>query len=300
MNTPKIPLEVTQLSVIWQALGERLPSEFSQKLLEGALRVAGSDNPIRGNLFAAAFRELISHSLRDLSPDKDIKACKWFKPETCDARPTRRQRMKYAVQGGISDSYLSETLGLEFNDWFKEIVVAYDELSKSTHLQPDTILSNEAEVMGLAIRSAEAMHRLLDAIGSTREGILKAVEEQLNKEAIDAILAETVLTIDNIAPHHSIDEIWADDIRVSKIDSEHVWYRVAGTIEAELQWGSSSDFRKGDGAAANHSFPFECDMRASVDSHTELLLDEVDLRVGHGNWASDADEDFEEVTPKNN
>ena len=284
-----------QLDVIWQALGERLTSNFAEKLLDGAIRVARSDNPIRGNLFASAFRELLSHSLRDFAPDKNVKASQWFKVETCDERPTRRQRMKYAVQGGISDSYLHDTLGLVFDDWFKEVIVANDELNKATHLQPDTIITHEADVIDLATKSAEAMHRLLDAIGSTREGLLNAVEEQLNREAIDAILAETVQTIDSLAPHHSIEEIWADDIRVTKIDSEYVWYLVAGTIEAELRWGSNSDFRKGDGAAANHSFPFECDMRASVSSPTDLLLDELDLRVSRGNWNSDADEYFEEV-----
>jgi Predicted pPIWI-associating nuclease len=59
-----------------------LVNEFSQHVLAGAFRVAADrQNPLRLNLFAAALRELFSHTLHTLAPDTEVTQCSWYTPE---------------------------------------------------------------------------------------------------------------------------------------------------------------------------------------------------------------------------
>jgi hypothetical protein len=63
---------------------------------------------IRLNQFAAAMRELFGHTLHALAPDANVTKCEWFKRVPKTNGPTRRQRAKYATQGGLSDDYIDE------------------------------------------------------------------------------------------------------------------------------------------------------------------------------------------------
>jgi hypothetical protein len=53
-------------------------------------------------------RELFGHTLHALAPDANVTKCEWFKRVPKTNGPTRRQRAKYATQGGLSDDYIDE------------------------------------------------------------------------------------------------------------------------------------------------------------------------------------------------
>jgi hypothetical protein len=53
-------------------------------------------------------RELFGYTLQTLAPDENFTECEWFEPEPGTKGPTRRQRAKYATQGGLSDDYIAE------------------------------------------------------------------------------------------------------------------------------------------------------------------------------------------------
>ena len=50
-------------------------------MLEGAFEVGESKNPIRGNLCAAAIREVTGHVLHTLAPDSRVSNCCWYKQD---------------------------------------------------------------------------------------------------------------------------------------------------------------------------------------------------------------------------
>src|ERR1700759_3976934 len=92
-----------------EELRKVLLDEFSNQLLTGALQVVGdAGNPIRLSQFATAMRELFSYTLQTLAPDVEVTKCVWFKQEPDTQGPTRRQRAKYAMQGGLADDYVAE------------------------------------------------------------------------------------------------------------------------------------------------------------------------------------------------
>lgn len=267
------------------ALAKRLIDDFSRTVLEGAIYVAqDADNPIRGNLFASAIREVFTHMLHKLAPDEAVEQCSWFKPESENGRPTRAQRQRFMIQGGLTDEYVVNELKLDVASLHNQLGVAVKTLNRATHIREGTVISDEAEVESLAYEIFAAFEALLDAVDHSHSELMAAVDEAATNEATDEVLAETIQTIDELATHHSIEEVYVDNVRTVWIDAHYVWYRATGTIGAELQWGSNSDLRRGDGAVLPHSFPFECDIPAPVDDPTTFETSMIELRVDDGGW----------------
>lgn len=267
------------------AIASRLLDDFSRTVLRGALRVADDDgNPIRGNLFATAIREVLGHMLHELAPDDEVEQCSWFLRETADGRPTRAQRQRYVIQGGLSDRYVEETLNLDVDALRRQLRDCIKALNKATHLRPGTVLSETDGVEALVQDALGSLASLLDAIDHCRTEMMVAVTEAVGDEATDEVLRETIQAIDELATHHSIEEVYVDEVKTVKIDAHFVWYRATGTIGAELQWGSSSDFRRGDGATLDHSFPFICVIPATVGDPERFETSMIDLLVSDGDW----------------
>jgi len=277
--------ETIQFGVDVDALGRRLIDDFSRSVLLGAIQAAADGtNPIRGNLFAAAIRELLGHTLHELAPDEELRKCSWFKPETQDGRPTRAQRQRYVIQGGLSDGFVCNDLGLDVEALRQELSKAVDSLNRATHLRPKSIVADQEAVETLVCTALGAVTALFDAVEHCRHEMMTAIADAVVDQATEEVLQETIQTIDELATHHSIEEVYVGDVRTIKIDSEYVWYRASGTIAAELQWGSNSDLRRGDGATLDHSFPFECDIPAPVSDPRQLETSLTELRVSDGGW----------------
>lgn len=276
---------MSQFGIDIDALASRLIDDFSRTVLQGALRVANDDgNPIRGNLFAAAIREVLGHMLHELAPDNEVTQCSWFRSETDDGRPTRARRQRYVIQGGLSDRYVEETLHLDVDALRRQLRDSVNALNKATHLRPGTVVGETDAVETLAKEALGSLAALVEAVDHCRTEIMLAVTEAVVDEAMDEVLRETIQTIDELATHHSIEEIYVDEVTTVKIDAHFVWFRATGTIGAELQWGSGSDLRRGDGATLDHSFPFACDVPAPVDDPERFEASMIDLRVSDGGW----------------
>lgn len=120
---------------------ERLSGDFEHDLFEASLHnLDDSSNKLRFNNFAYSIRELTRHILARLAPDKNVINTTWYKPIDTE-RPdfiTRKQRMRYAIQGGLSNEYVSSSLGIDVDEIGKKINDTIDILSKYTHINPKT------------------------------------------------------------------------------------------------------------------------------------------------------------------
>ncbi|WP_421269554.1 hypothetical protein [Aeromonas veronii] len=116
----------------------------------GAKNLTEKLNPLRLNNYSYAMRELTRHVLYRLAPDDYVIACPWYKNETNkDKGVTRKQRAYYAVQGGLDNSYVENTLGLEVDDIHSRLVGAINSLSKFTHIEPKVFDLPEADIDAL-------------------------------------------------------------------------------------------------------------------------------------------------------
>ena len=269
-----------------ETLATFLQAGFEQDLYASAFQnLADLNNKLRFNNFAYAIRELMRHVLNRLAPTESVIKCSWYRDETKEAnRPTRRQRAYYAVQGGLSDEYVKNALGIETATIHRALVKAIDNLSKFTHIEPAVFGLSEAEVTAQSQNTKEAMEALCSTIQGCRQQIIKALWEQIDEKVIDEALRETLLAIDEIATHHSIEEVYTHLIEIENITHDEIIFKATGSIAAELQWGSDSDVSRDDGVVMEKSFPFSCWFSSPVDEPAAIEAREDGLLVDTGTW----------------
>jgi Predicted pPIWI-associating nuclease len=229
-------------------------------------------------------RILFEHMMGTLAPIEQVVQSEWFAPEREDKVPTRWQRIVFAIQGGLSDDFVKNTLQIDIAPVRKKLIKAVDNLSKHVHGREDTIIEGRDEQDVVASGAVEALGNLLDTYHECRATILDAIQQELDDAAVDALLTDTIQEVDELASHHSVEEVYVDNTSVRSIGAQFIMYRATGTIAIGLQWGSNSDVRRGDGAEADLSFPFYCDIQVSLDDPLSMSFSETNYAVDVSSW----------------
>lgn len=252
-----------------------LPDEFSAKILDGGLQVLNSDNPIRAHLFAAAVRELLGHILQSLAPDEEVQACTWY--VAVEDRPTRRQRVTYAVQGGLSYKIV-EQVGIDVSEMQDELTAAFTALNKRTHVRPKTILSDQHEIDEFSAMVVGAALEFLSAIDHSRATVAGALDSFASAAAFGQFVEESIDDLVVIAGHHYIEHADVEEVTVKRITARELHYAAEGTVYVTLEYGSGSD-----AGTMSAAFPFSCNIVSSVDA-LDKIISVDDLTVDTSSW----------------
>lgn len=264
-----------------EAIKTKLKSEFENQLFDACLQnLADTENPLRLNNFAYAMRELTRHILKRLALDECVLQCPWYKNETQDENGiTRKQRSYYAVQGGLTDSYINDTLELDVKEIHKNLNGAIRRLSKYTHIELTSFNLPDDEVDTFVTETIKAVFNFLVLIDECREMIISNLWEQVQSTTIEEILRETILQIDELCTHHFIDEVYTDNIKIHEINNQHIIFHASGTIGSEMQWGSNSDLRSDIGHVERETFPFACLLLSPVEDPNMIEVIEDSLGI---------------------
>ena len=259
---------------------------FEAELFEAALKnLSDQANPLRFNNFAYSIRETVRHVLKRLAPDHEVLRCPWYKNETDKTDGiTRKQRAYFAVQGGLSDEYVKDSLGLDSEANHRSLGKAIDELHKYTHIEPSTFGVPDAQAEQFAADTLSAVASVLQTVGECRRRILERLETQIDATAVDGVLSDSLPGLVDLASHFSVEEVSVGSVRVTSIDHERIHIEVTGTIDCILQFGSNSDVRCGDGAEIPQSFAFVCQLWCPVEEPDELELVEDSVGVDTRAW----------------
>lgn len=269
-----------------EQIQRQLKTEFEKSLFFAAFRnLNDSSNPLRFNNFAYACRELVRHILARLAPDDKVRSCTWYRNETeRENGISRKQRVYYAVQGGLADTYVKKCLGLDVEAIHRALRNATDRLSKYTHIEVDTFAITDCRVAGYVHDTLCSVCGLFDAIEGCRKMLIDALWEHIDLSVINTSLRDTICAIDELATHHFIDEVHTDNITIARIDSDNIWFLAEGSITCELQWGSNSDLERGDGVVFPQSFPFKCELWSPVHEPQNVQSDTRSLTVDTSSW----------------
>lgn len=235
---------------------------FEKELLDSAFINLLTPNPLRLNNFAYALRELTRHVLHRLAPDDELKQCQWFLPDkTSSTEITRKHRIKFAIQGGLSDFYVTKKLCIdEIDEVSSELNAIINRLSGFTHIEEATFKSSIENIERTADECLSATLDFVNKIDELRAEVADKLFDDINGVLIDRINSESVVELMEISTHQYIDEITAEKISVAKIGVNSMEMHVDGRIGATLMYGSASDRRKGDGAEIPVSFPVYSEM----------------------------------------
>jgi len=273
--------------IIELQIDEKL-TEFEKKLLDASLsQLKYKDNPLRFNNFAYSFRELVRNVYERLGPEEKIKKCSWYKKETsnddCNNRPTRRQRIKYAVQGGLSDEFVKEKLQFD-TEKYVEIVDLYDMLSKYTHISEKTFNISQDEGEKFVFQSLGTLIQIFEKIKMLREELRSKYEEIMWLKIHDVVINETFEELDIIATHYFVEDVQVEEIRIVNIDHKNVDLEISGTLEVKQQYGSSSDMKNGMGTTMNVSYPYNIKTRINVSKPLDIVISKEEIFIDNSVW----------------
>lgn len=258
-----------------------LETEFERDLFDAALANLNEPaNKLRFNNFAYTIRELTRHLLKRLAPDEQVKKCTWYRNETRDPNKlSRRERIIYAVQGGLSNTYIKNTLKIDVVPLNREVSQIINNLSKFTHINPSTFNIDRTLVEQHKNDTLETLLKLLDFIVSTKESIVQPLQEQIFDEVLQQALNDTYDTIGLVGMHAYMEDVWVHDHEVEDIDSEYVYITAHGSIDVE-----HSDGSRHDPAVVNHSWPFTSKFKCEVSAPTQLIDERPELEVDESSW----------------
>lgn len=261
-----------------------LKTSFEKDLLEAALKnLEDGNNKLRLNNFAYAARELTRHYLKRLAPDAEVLNAPWFKPHDPEKPKaiTREQRIKYAIQGYLSDDYRENVLKIDLNEISKNLRTSIDDLSKYTHVEPDTFDVDITKVTDISYNIMEDTLHFFMTINEAQIRVGDAVDACIDEEMVSQFYCETQDEIDILATHHEVLGYMITDLTQVAKDDETITKKADGFVKVRLQYGSDGDMRRGDGYETKIFLPFTSTFVANYknregDIHIESAKVNVD------------------------
>lgn len=272
-----------------------LLSPFEVQLFESSLKNLNDlSNKLRYHNFAYSIGELSRHFLVSLSPDEKVLGCKWFKVETDNGKPARIQRIKYAIQGGITDDLLIlwKFDIEELKETISDIKKTIDSLSKYTHINPDTFDLKDDEIENMSRKVLLAFESLVNTIYDYRNELKYFLDDIIEDHMISSVVSSSFTNIDMLAPHYSLDYSEVSDYHISEINESEIVVDVSGNVNVTLEYGSKAERREGDGLDLDESFPFYTKIRYAIsDEFPKGDYEVEDFDVDASDWYGDEDED---------
>lgn len=259
---------------------------FEKELLDAAFVNLLTPNSLRLNNFSYALRELTRHLLHRLAPSDELKRCAWFKPDpTSKTGITRKQRIKFAIQGGLSDFYVTKKLKLgELDEVAADLIKTISQLSNFTHVELSTFNTELAKVEDMAAECLDSTLQFVQKINELRILVAERLFDDVDSVLIDRINSESVEELMELSTHQFIDEIEPHKVVVELIGVTSLKMCVHGAISAMLMYGSSSDRKKGDGAEIPVSFPVYSEMEVHFKPPLGSYIDLNVFNVDTSSW----------------
>ena len=209
------------------------------------------------------------HFLHRLSPDENVKSCDWFEIQTQNEKPTRTQRIKYAIQGGITDEILKK---LDFdvkelNQEIRSIKKTIDALSKYTHINKDTFNLDEKQVEEKSQNVFEELKIFVERIKACRTDLKNHLDGQVEQHMIEEVIFNNYENVGMLARRYSIDFSEVNEYHIIEITNETITVEVFGDIHFNLEYGSNKERREGDGLDISTSFPFETKIHYKIQEN---------------------------------
>lgn len=258
----------------------KLGTAFEKQVFDAALQsLDQTANPLRLNHFATTLRELSRMVLHRLAPDAEIKACGWYVQTAGQPEITRGQRITYAVQAGLLDPFACNTLLVEVDRMRQELLQTITTLSKYTHVQPAVFGVTGQALDMIVTESLEAFLAFLEMIEECRESVEDAVESHARHALHEELIRRTIQELDELATHYTVDGAQIETVTISSMDSALIQFCVTGSVECQLQYGSSSDVRNGDGVVMDDSYPLTCDFEAPIATPLQVAVKRQTLKI---------------------
>lgn len=264
---------------------KHLEGDFEVGLFLAAIyNLSDENNLLRFSNYAYALRELFNHVIRRMAPSDNVEVCEWFAGLNERGNISRRDLYKYIIQGGLSDEYITNDLGLEVNRVYTGLRDAFNSMNRLTHISDKVFPIDNLRGRGIISEVNRCISDLFNMLESCHNEIIYKLDEKINNAAIEGAIFQSIESIDLLSTHSSVGELDINDVVISEINDSEIVFFVTGKVNVELQWGSNSDVRNDIGGVGEQSFPFSCQVRSSVLDPENVFCEEGAFQVDTASW----------------
>jgi len=267
-----------------------LETEFEKALFKASVSYLCSENdPLRFNSFAYSMRELYRHILSRLSPEEEIVKCKWFKiQDSNEGKSTRRQKLIYAIQGGLADKYVKDELGIEIDEFWSGISKSQDLLSKYTHVNENTFNILDEECSKFSSEILSSLGTIFALISEAKAEIVLMLYQHISNELINTFISNTISDIDILSTHTYVEEVDIEECEIIKIDSTNIYFSGHGNVHISLNYGSNKD----EPTELQDEFPFDFKFLSPTHKPELIQITPEDISIDTSSWFGDDDIDM--------
>lgn len=271
-----------------QQIKTHLKTDFEKALFDATLNnLKDTTNSLRLNNFAFAARELTRHFLDRLAPDEDVRKAPWFKLHD-EKKPnliTREQKIKYAIQGFISDEFRKTVLHVDLEDVSKNLISSIKDLSNYTHVGPKTFNVEDTVVEDVSYTILTDILNFFETIGNAKLRVDNAIYKCVDEEMVSKFYIETHNELDMLATHHEVLEYFVTSITPQSKDESTITMQAEGTVLVRLQYGSDGDMRRDDGYETEDSFPFTSEFVVSYKNREgDIHIESAEVNIDNSSF----------------
>ena len=265
-----------------------LETEFERELFKASVSYLCSENdPLRFNSFAYSMRELYRHVLSRLSPEEEIVKCEWFKiKDSNEGKSTRRQKLVYAIQGGLTDKYVKDELGIEIDEFWSGISKSQDLLSKYTHVNESTFNIPDDKCNKFASEVLSSLETIFAVISDTKAEVISQLYQHISNELVSTFISNTMSDIDILSTHTYVEDVEIEECEIIKIDSTNIYFSGHGNIHVSLNYGSDKD----EPTELQDEFPFDFRFLSPVHKPELIQITPEDISIDTSSWFGDDDD----------
>ena len=279
--------KVKRYEILADSILNRLESEFHKDIIHSSLIII--ENPsikTRFSNFAANIRELTREILQMLAPDDEVMSCHWYTIETKEneRNVTRVQRMIYALKGGLSDDFITQELNIDFDIQVNTLNKMFRQLNKYTHINEKVYYLGDRDGFEMVENTLLALDEFLQKMNEVRTLIIHKLEEILFLQVSEALTNDVIQEVDILATHYWVESSSLNRIVVSKITSKFLFIKAKGSLDVEHQYGSDSDFDRGDGVRFESSYPFDVSLKIKTSNPLNISIEPSDILVDNSSF----------------
>lgn len=275
------PVNFTELRSKLSAISNHLASLFDSIFSA----VNDCNTNLKYSFGALSLRELLREFFSVISPDDSIRNCSWWEPSVVDdpEKITRRDRIIFSVYKFVTPSHFEEVDYMVIEALAKKIVKNIDLLSKQVHITESIVASsinNKEKLHDILVKSINDFKLLIEQI----ENFRSIIEEKLSEIIYHQLDNDTVFDwaineLDILSTHTRVDEVSVDEIYVTSIDRDYIYFSGSGTVSCELQYGSDSDVSNDNGYVTSDSYPMEISGKIDVTEIKYIELVSVSVNT---------------------
>lgn len=259
-----------------------LNTDFEKTLFEEAINNLKSNSRIRFSNFSYVMRELLDNILIRLANDKVVMQTPWYFTEQQDRKVTRKQRLKYIIQGNYNDFYFASLLNINIDNEISNLNNFMSKiLSKHTHITENALNYTDVDIEQMLAESETAIDKFINIINTLKASIGTNLRDFIAEYIDDTFLNETFDDLDILSTHTEVENWYVEDINAINIDNNVISGAISGTVFVNLLYGSDKERRMGDGAEMEDSYPFQTTFSFEIptadDVFDELGITEKDI-----------------------